>query len=371
MAYLKIIQEISKNLKNSFLDYEFTCIFLFCSFIFLLFAILIKNKQIKITAIMFFSIFFAFGFFEFILSFYMPYPETKLYTKYTQKIYTDKVSVIKRKMIFDKTDGKKIFDKDIDNIKYKENFRYASVFDTTQTRYNNFFRYTDCNINSKESYVFLGCSFVFGDGVNDDETLPYYFSKLMNFKNNVINCGICGQATNTALNILNNELFMPLVKPDSQIKHFFYSLYYSHKDRNFRTESICIDDRLYLNNKWTRIKQPLGVFKIVFARSYIFKKFFLNMIDKHNNKFYENYLLNSLMYMDKIAKEKYGSKFTVIVWSEFSEDFIDKLKQLPIDIIVLPKTFNSDKLGYRIQYDGHPTSKAYKEIAELLYKHIA
>ena len=34
---------------------------------------------------------------------------------------------------------------------------------------------------SRRKYaLFFGCSFVFGDGVNDNETLPYYFSQLNN-----------------------------------------------------------------------------------------------------------------------------------------------------------------------------------------------
>jgi hypothetical protein len=66
-------------------------------------------------------------------------------------------------------------------------------FDFNDKFYKNGFRYTKGNKNSKESYVFLGCSYTYGDALNHNETLPYYFSKLMNFQKNILNCGVCSK----------------------------------------------------------------------------------------------------------------------------------------------------------------------------------
>ena len=92
----------------------------------------------------------------------------------------------------------------------------------------NCYRYTKCDIESNDCYIFLGCSFVFGLGVKDEETLPYYFSKLNNFKYKVINLAQGRRSTNTALNTLNTFI------NNSNVKHFFYTLLDDHIYRNFR-----------------------------------------------------------------------------------------------------------------------------------------
>ena len=51
-------------------------------------------------------------------------------------------------------------------------------------------------------------------------------------------------------------------------------------------------------------------------------------------------------------------------------DFIDKLKNTNLDLIFLDEKFSSHDKGYRIKNDSHPSAKANKEIAEILYNHI-
>ena len=216
--------------------------------------------------------------------------------------------------------------------------------------------------------------FTFGLGVNDNETLPYYFSEKFGFKENVINCGVCGLASNTALSILNNKFFSPLINKNSKIKHFFYSMIEHQIYRNFVYENQdigwCNDGYLYKNNK-RYIPTMIGKMKYIFARSYIFRKVFLQTVNKIFKKYYEDYMIKSLEEMNRIVKEEYKSRLTIIVWpDDYGERFMAKLKETGLDLIFLPKYFASEEDGYRIKYDGHPTAKANKEIAEILYSHI-
>ena len=64
-------------------------------------------------------------------------------------------------------------------------------------------RFCKSNKNAKVTYVFMGCSMVFGIGLEDDETLPYYFSKILNFNSNVINIGYPEGAIYLKINKLN------------------------------------------------------------------------------------------------------------------------------------------------------------------------
>lgn len=360
---------------NHFLNYEFVYLFLFLFLFFAFIGLLIKNKIIKKISLLFFAIFYSLFFMEFILSFFMPAP-TMIYNKGCLYKINDRTTHICRDLKYVDKNGMILrFDGDIFNdLKFTESESCSLVYDKNYTEYYNGFRYTKCNEKSDETYLFFGCSFTFGTAVDDNETLPYYFSEKFNFEKNVINCGVGGQATNTALNILNNDVFENLIPEKSKVKHCFYTLIKDHIYRNFRYEGYCIDSYLYKDNKYTKVKQPYGIFKSLFARCYIFRKVFLPWIDEHNEDFYEDYLLETLKEINGILKEKYNSKLTLIVWpgdpGEYREVFLDKLKKVSLDIIFVPDSFLSYDLGYRVKEDGHPTAQANNIIAEKIYDYL-
>ncbi|MDD2524315.1 MAG: hypothetical protein PHT81_05675 [Endomicrobiaceae bacterium] len=242
------------------------------------------------------------------------------------------------------------------------------LYDVRYSLYDGNIRYTKCDVNSKISYIFLGCSFTFGDGVNDNQTLPYCFSKKTAFKFNVLNCGVQGHASNTAINILNGRLIENSCR-NSEIKNFFYVLILDHISRNFRILDPS-DAKRYKESKLKYIYQPYGRIKIIFARSHIFRKIFLPAIDSHNWQFYNDYMIESLSEINGIVKNKYNSKLTIVIWPEFKQVFVDELKNRGFDVILLPEYFNSESLGYRISHDRHPSAKVNEEIAGILYNHI-
>lgn len=360
---------------NHFLNYEFVYLFLFLFLSFAFIGLLVKNKIIKKISLLLFAIFYSLFFVEFILSFFMPLP-SMIYNKGCLYKIKDRTTHICRDTKYiDKAGMILRFDGDIFNdLNFTESESCSLVYDKKYTEYYNGFRYTKCNENSDETYLFFGCSFTFGTALDDDETLPYRFSENFNFDKNVINCGVGGQGTNTALNILNNNVFEKLIPENSKVKHCFYTLIKDHIYRNFRYEGYCIDSYLYENGKYTRVKQPYGIFKYIFARSYIFRKIWLPLIDEHNEDFYEDYLLKILRKMSDILKEKYDANLTLIVWpgdpGEYRKEFLDKLKNIKLDIIFVPDSFISYDLGYRVKDDGHPSAKANKEIAEKLYNYL-
>lgn len=357
-------------ISNVLFNYEFVFAFLFCSIIFLLISIFTERRIIKKIFIVLFSVFFALFSFELVLSFFndkinMNFHKTYINTENILEIKKDKhIKILSNNKTYE------FYNKNFNNDIFKN---YAIIFDSEYSIYRNtHFRFTKCNIGAKQTYVFLGCSFVFGLGLDDDKTLPCCFSKKFNFKKNVVNCSVSGQSTNTALNILNNYTFEKLIQKNSKIKHCFYFLIKDHIYRNFRYEdnAACIDGYLYKDNKWY-IPTALGKIKYIFARSYIFRKVFLPVIDGYFEQYYEDYMIKSLEEINTMVERKYNSKLTIVVWTEFlSESFVNKLKKTELDLIFLLEYFNSEEDGYKIKHDGHPTAKANEEIAEILYNHI-
>lgn len=352
-----------------FFNYEFVYIFLLISVIFLFVSIFIKQKTIKKISIIIFSIFIVLSFLELVLSFSLNRIVVGFNMNYLNHI--DPTQIIKEREIsfYDKTKDRVIkIDKMDCNL--DEYGMYELVYDQFCLSYNNCFRWTECNKDSEDVYVFMGCSYIFGTGLQNEETLPYYFSKLYDFNKNIINCGIGGQSTNTSLNILNSDVLSSLTKTNSNNKHFFYILILDQIYRNFRI-NVPSDLKIYKNGKITDNKQPYGVLKKTLIKSYIFRKIFLPIIDDCNKEYYENYMVESLEEMNKIVQEKYNSKLTILVWpNDYGERFINKLKRTSLDLIFLPEYFNSEEEGYKIKHDGHPTAKANEEIAKMLYEHI-
>lgn len=359
---------------NHFLDYEFVYIFLFSSLFLLLISIFVKNKIIRIISIFLFSILFVLLFFEIILSFVV--------SKNVDFSFNDRImnvnhsrKIVRHRQLFvlDKKTGEEfvLSDSNISDKSFDDE-NYLKIWDMNFSTFEKtFFRYTKCNEFSKEAYVFLGCSFVFGEGVSDDETLPYYFSNKLDFKYNVINYGIAGKGSNTALSILNTGL-----NKNIQYKHFFFSLISDLIYRNFRLYHPN-DKFLFVDDKVKKVSYPYFKLVDIFKRSYIFRKVFLPQIEHYNRKFYDYYMIKSLEYMNKIVEEKYNSKLTILVWPDkynkpdkYSEIFMKKLKEANLDLIFLPEYFNDKEKEYRIKNDVHPTAKANEEIAEILYNHI-
>lgn len=345
-------------------DNIFLYIFLFCSLIFIIPALIFKNKFLKTFFIVLFSLFVSLGAAEFICSLtcvkYFPPYEYRI-----KDINETRLRSCRAICFFNSSGAKQKIELGPENIdNYDKNGEY--IYNALYNCYSNGLRYTKCNPDSQKTYIFLGCSMVFGEGLNDEETLPYYFSKLMNFDNNVINCGIRGHATNTALNILNGSFVEGCLKK-SRVEYFIYSLIDDHLYRNFRMSEPG-DIWLYSGGRCFEADSPFRFVKHFFKRSCLFRNVFLKIIERHNKPFYEEYLVGSLKQMDKIIREKYKSRLIIIKWRSDSSILEKKMKDAGLQFILLP--VYCEENGYTIKNDGHPAPKANEEIARILYNKI-
>lgn len=354
-------------------EYPFIYIFLLLCFIFLILSFYSKKKNLRNIGMVFFSIFMVFCFFEIVLAFKM---DPFRYDEPNKEILkNNNLSRTEYKVYIEDINGKKNrygFRDESAKESFLSKRHCIKIYDVKYSMLDNFVRFTDGNSFSENAYIFLGCSFTFGDGLNDNQTLPYYFSKLMNFNENVLNLGIIGRSTNFTLNMLNCDYIEKYVGK-AKNKHFIYSLILDHMMRNFNfMQYVRSDSWLYKNGVWERSWQPFGTIQLIFAKSCIFRKIFLPVIVKSNKNFYEDYMIMSLNNIRNLVETKYNAKFTIIVWPSVEIDFKTKLAIEKFDIIELPKYFEpqGEVSQYRIPYDEYPTAKANKEIAEILYEHL-
>lgn len=349
--------------------YLFVYIFSFGCLFFLILSFYFKKRVLKNTCLVLFSVFSVLCFFEIMLAFHM---EVFRYSEPDREIteYIDELNIEHKIYVEDSKGERKrhAFKKESEKESFLCKQQYSKIYDVKYTMLGQFLRWTKGDIWSENAYIFFGCSFTFGDGLNDDQTLPYCFSKYMQFRENVLNYGVIGKSTNFVLNILNSNIIDRYAR-NAKNKHFVYSLISDQIMRNFNFPQYGRSDNwLYKDGKWHRAKQPFETVQIVFAKSFIFRKIFLPIIDESNNKFYEDYMINSLKEIRNLAKSKYNAKFTIIVWPSVKIDFKERLAMEKFDIIELPEYLEEEE--YKIQYDDHPTAKTNEEIAKLLYEHI-
>lgn len=85
-------------------------------------------------------------------------------------------------------------------------------------------------IDGYQNVVFFGCSYVFGEGVNDNETLPYLFEEKSHGKYRAYNFGFSGYGPHQMLRILESDLLKPVVNNGRQPIGIYLALF-SHIDR--------------------------------------------------------------------------------------------------------------------------------------------
>ena len=100
-----------------------------------------------------------------------------------------------------------------------------------------------------------------------------------------------------------------------------------HIERNFKILNFnaCTDNLILVDGKFSRIKEPFGIFIVVFKKSYIFNKTFLNLINTKNRTFHEQYLINSILKIKNIVKQKYDAQLIVILWPNVTNKIIENL----------------------------------------------
>ena len=272
-------------------NYPFVWIFFLFAILFAFLSIVLKIKITKKIFVALSSLFFALFVIETILSFYiLPFVTTpvELHNKrnsyFPQKGYIYKVAEI---ALDNKDRGWFLIDENYNETRNNFAKNNNIVIESIYTIDENGLRYTKSSRNSEDAYLFLGCSFMFGACVNDDETLPYLFSKEFNFEKKVINAGQDGRGINRAYSILANKEYLKEILGKSKLKCVFYEYMKDHVGRAFRY-NMPSDIMIYENGKEYEIEQPFKIVKKIFTKCLIYERCFYDIVEKKSYSFYIN-----------------------------------------------------------------------------------
>lgn len=255
------------------------------------------------------------------------------------------------------------------------------VYDVTYTLHNGM-RVCPNSADSSNSYaIFLGCSFVYGVGVNDNETLPYMFNHFSDNKYNVLNYAVGGYGTHQALATVETKIVNDTSIANSHNSVAIYYFLFDHVrraagyslwDYNGPLYEIVSDSLVYtgpFHKSSSYIQQKLFW---MWRKSYLYR----NVFDPNRGGASDYDIRRALLMIGKMDEllRKRNLDFVVIFHKSNSPDGLEEyLKEKGIrffrveDVI---QGFETKSAEYRIENDGHPNALFNKVLGEYLAKNI-
>ena len=230
--------------------------------------------------------------------------------------------------------------------------------------------------NGRVAALFFGCSYTFGEGVNDDETLPYVFEERSQGRFKAVNLGFHGYGPQQMLAVLENELEKPIVG-DHRPGYAIYQAITPHVHRCAGRVTFEKSGPRYVldGNGEPAFTRPFnnklaGIFMSMLSRSHIARRFLTSTAEITSADI--DLFVAIVRKSAEIFGERYGGVFYVLYWmydKPWEIEIVSKLTAKGIKVIdvreFLPDHITK-KEKYRIPYDYHPNPLAYEKIAEYL-----
>ena len=243
--------------------------------------------------------------------------------------------------------------------------------ETVERAFNKKFRNDNIVHNKKRPIIFTGCSFTWGDGLEENETISFKFSKYTN--RTVYNRAGCGWGLSQLLYQTRLEKFYEkIIEPEAVI----YVYIQDHKNRinKFKIEPNikCIQPKyINKNNKLTLIKPH----------------FYNLFYSVQNFEYFSNYMFNKvtdediILYFNEakkeITKRWKNTRFIILIYpiknsQEQDKILTEKLKNSNFEVINISDIVNVDltKQEYKWLDGWHPAAKTWEIIVPPLVKEL-
>lgn len=261
-----------------------------------------------------------------------------------------------------------------------------TVYDVFYSIDNNWKRITPDYDSSRSKYaLFFGCSIAFGEGLNDNETFPYYFQELTN-EHNSYNFAYPGYGANQMLARMEYQNLTEQVKEKDGVA--FYVFFMGHVPRVIGSMDTYVgwtsgspyyyldNGKLKRNKMFKNGRYWISKFYELVYQTSIVNYFKINFPKTFQPKHYE--LTAEIIQASKEKyKEQFGNdNFYVILYSAYKivpEEDDELFKQLltvrGIKFIDLDSFIDYSE-EYTLGGDPHPNAKTNKLLVEELIKRL-
>ena len=236
------------------------------------------------------------------------------------------------------------------------------------------------------SILFFGCSYTFGDGVNDEETMPYVVGLKTGAKYRIYNFGWCGYGPHQMLAAIEHGMVSDIVECEPA-----YVIFTAIVDHTFRCAGRAVWDwdgpKYVVDGKGEVVYQ--GHFddgkgfenavvrkaKLQLRKSHLISRFFLKSINKNDVKL----MVAIIDAAKKAIKADYPQcEFHVMMWDKknmwISDEILSGLKVKGIEVHlvseILPDYLDTPARYQLSEIDDHPNQLAYELLAEYVSREI-
>jgi hypothetical protein len=274
----------------------------------------------------------------------------------------------------------------------KANFRKLHgsnvVYDVIYTIDSHGFRFTPSPTEpTVPAILFFGCSFTFGEGVDDQSAMPYQVESMSKGKYRVLNLGFQGYGPHQMLAALEHNI-MDCALQTSIPKYVIYQCIPTHTLRSAGLASwesgdgpqyILTKDKTVeyigpFNNKWRYLVAKY--FRDQIKESSIVQRFPAWELPTTTRE-HADLLVAIVTKARDFVKNKWpGAKFSVLLWNDntrssrlIQKGLLEKNVELFLITEALPES-TSNPEQYEIPFDHHPNALAHKRIAEFVIRRM-
>jgi hypothetical protein len=233
-----------------------------------------------------------------------------------------------------------------------------------------------------DNVLFMGCSYTFGQGLNDNQALPQLFSALTDKRYNVINFGVPTYGLHQEVRTLELGRPEPLLTQGK--RYIIYSAIADHANRAMAAYTWTVQGPAYRLG-------PDGIAQYYGNLNSVASGMVLTTLTR--SLFIGNYVLTPFMakrtpdpiplYIGlvkrarQLAEQKYHASFIMIFWDD--KEPLEPSVKAALDqagIHYIPVTsiipdLNSNPAPYRVSpFDPHPSEAANRPIAAYLAQHL-
>ena len=239
------------------------------------------------------------------------------------------------------------------------------------------------------TFLFFGCSFTFGEGLNDDETLPYYFARELAFAQPVVNLGFSGYGPHQMLKRIELGMLDEVVS--GPVQAAVYVALPSHVDRAAgKAWWDPVGPKYELDARgiaryvgpFTRVPEALipifyKLLQLIEARRSPLLDRVVDLVfnDRHAGRPLQIRTFSAIVARAaQLLKERYGANLYILYWDDHSQLSAAILNSLAADSLQILKVSDiiplENREAYQIPKDWHPTALANQLLAQALSKRI-
>lgn len=239
------------------------------------------------------------------------------------------------------------------------------------------------NAEERSKYLlFFGDSFTFGEGLNDDETLPYYVAELATAYR-PYNYGLSGygpqqmlaqlQSPDILENITESEGAAIYVFIDAHVERAIGSMYvYNAWGDQMPFYTTDWSGNLIRKGNFTTGRPLLSTLYGLLAKSEVTKYYNLNIPGTLASSHYQHTARIVAAARDTFEAKFNSTDFYVVIYpdeGDYAEDIVPFFEQANLKVLNYDELMKLDpEQGLSIAGDGHPTGKANKIVAEKIVK---